>query len=114
MEDSPCSLAPVGRDCIVPLPPLSVEWTAYAQARLGHDVCVDHRRLDVLVPEQFLHGANIVTVFQQVRGERVSECVTSHPLADPRHVGRVLQGAVNSTGMGVPANSPTRLAIQSD
>jgi len=30
-------------------------------------VGVDHRRLDVLVPEQFLHGADIVTVFQQVR-----------------------------------------------
>jgi hypothetical protein len=34
-------------------------------------VGVDHGRADILVPQQFLHCPNIVTVLQQVRGKAV-------------------------------------------
>ena len=33
------------------------------------DVQVHHRRRDVRVPEQFLHGADVVAVFKQMRRE---------------------------------------------
>jgi hypothetical protein len=52
-------------------------------------VGVDHRRFDVLVPQQFLDGADIVTVFQEVRGERVPQRMAGHAFADPCHIGRL-------------------------
>jgi hypothetical protein len=33
-------------------------------------VCVDHGRANVVVPQQFLDGADVVAVGQKVRGER--------------------------------------------
>jgi hypothetical protein len=33
---------------------------------------IDHGGLHVSMPEQFLHGPNIVAGFQQLRGERVA------------------------------------------
>jgi|SRR5579871_1362478 len=108
---------PVDSRCAIeslPLRPSRVERAEHAQARLGHDVSVNHRRFDVLVREQFLVRAEIVTVFQQVRGERVPEGVTRQVFTDPRHVGCLLDAAVNSAGVGVPAHAPTRFAIRSD
>jgi hypothetical protein len=34
---------------------------------------VDHRRLDITVAEQLLHGANVAAVLQQVGGKRVAQ-----------------------------------------
>lgn len=93
---------------------LSVEWAAHAQARFGHDVRVDHGCLDIFVAEQFLHGANVVAVLQQVRRERVPQGVAGDSLADPRHVGGLLDRSVHCPGIGVPTNVPPRLAIQPD
>ena len=36
-------------------------------------VCVDHRALDVLVPQEFLDRSDIVTAFEQVSCERMPE-----------------------------------------
>ena len=36
---------------------------------------VDHRRADVVVPEELLHRTDVVAVFQQVRRERMPERV---------------------------------------
>ena len=53
-------------------------WAAYEETVRGtshpvrttvEDVGVDHRRADVPVAEQFLHRADVVPVFEQVRGE---------------------------------------------
>ena len=38
-------------------------------------MCIDHRRTDILVAEQFLYGTDIVSTFEQVRGEGVAEGV---------------------------------------
>jgi hypothetical protein len=38
-------------------------------------VGVNHSRANVLVAEQFLHGADVVPIGQQVRGERMPERV---------------------------------------
>lgn len=39
-------------------------------------VCVDHGRLHVTVTEQFLHGADVVSGFDQMRGEGMPKRVT--------------------------------------
>jgi hypothetical protein len=39
-------------------------------AALQH-VRVDHRGADVLVAQEFLHGTNIITIFQQMGGKTV-------------------------------------------
>jgi hypothetical protein len=44
---------------------LSIERTPNTQPRFGHDVRVDHRRLDVLMAEQLPPGAEVVAVLQR-------------------------------------------------
>ncbi len=41
------------------------------------DVSVDHGGADVFVAEEFLHGANVVAVLQQMRSEAVTEGVAA-------------------------------------
>jgi hypothetical protein len=36
---------------------------------------IDHRRTDFRVPQQLLHGLNIITPFQQMRRKRMSKGV---------------------------------------
>jgi hypothetical protein len=48
---------------------LHVEGTLHASAAAVEQVRVDHGRADVLVTEQFLDGANIVSSLKQVGGE---------------------------------------------
>jgi hypothetical protein len=38
---------------------------------------IDHGGLHVLMPEQFLYGPNIVASFQQLRGKRVPEGIST-------------------------------------
>src|SRR5262245_59393933 len=45
-----------------------VQWAGDAARRLLHDVCIDHGRANIIVAEQFLHGPNVLTAFEQVRG----------------------------------------------
>jgi len=49
---------------------------------------VNHRRLDILVPEQFLHRSDIVARFEQVRGEAVTKCVAGDPFVQSRQLRR--------------------------
>ena len=56
---------------------LLVEWAANGFRATIEDMSVDHGGLYILVPEQFLHGPNIVTGFQQLRGERVPEGIST-------------------------------------
>ncbi len=44
---------------------------------------VDHRRRDVVVPEQLLNGPNIGAPLQEPCGETVAEGVAGHLLGDP-------------------------------
>jgi hypothetical protein len=46
-----------------------VERTPNAEPAAVQHVQVDHRRTDVGMPEQLLHGANVMTVLEQVRRE---------------------------------------------
>ncbi len=56
-----------------------VERAADGEAAAIEDVGVDHRRADVLMAEQFLDGADIVAVFEEVGGERVAEGMAGDP-----------------------------------
>jgi len=44
----------------------AVEWTQDAAASAVEDMGVDHRRRDILVPQQLLHGPDVVAGLQQV------------------------------------------------
>jgi hypothetical protein len=46
-----------------------VKGAAHAFTPFVENVGVDHCRTDVLMPQQFLDGSNIVAVFQQVGGK---------------------------------------------
>jgi hypothetical protein len=56
-------------------------------------VGIDHRRLHVPMPEQFLNGADIVAIFQEMSGERMAQRVAAGRLG--RH--HVSRGLFNSS-----------------
>jgi hypothetical protein len=41
---------------------------------------VDHCCFHILVAQQFLNGANIVTILQQMRRKAMAKLMTTHPL----------------------------------
>jgi hypothetical protein len=43
-------------------------------------VRVDHRGAHVTMPQQFLHGPDVVAVFEQVRGKRVPQRILTLPM----------------------------------
>ena len=49
-----------------------VQWADGAAAAAVEDVGVDHGGLNICVAEQFLHGADVVSAFQQVCGKAVA------------------------------------------
>ena len=73
-----------------PLPSRHVQRAAHPFAAPVQHVGVDHCRAHVTVTEQFLHRANVVPGFQQVRGKRVPEGVAGGRLRDSRLTHRCL------------------------
>ena len=67
---------------------LAVQRAADAQARLGHDMRVDHRRADITMTEQLLHATNIRAGFQEMRGKAVPQGVAA------RRLGKVTRQAL--------------------
>ena len=61
----------------------AVEGTHDAQRAAVDEVRVDHRRPNVLGPEQRLDGADIRPGFEEVRREAVAERVTGRAPVDP-------------------------------
>ena len=54
-----------------------IEWTPHPAPTALQHMRVDHGRSDVLVPQEFLHGPNIVTILQQVRSKAVPERIST-------------------------------------
>lgn len=52
-----------------------VQWTADTGRPSMKDMGVDHRHLDVAMPQQLLVRANVRAAFEQVCGKGVPECV---------------------------------------
>jgi len=53
---------------------------------------IDHRGFHVLVPQQFLNRPDIVTAFQQMRGEGMAERVASGAFGQPGLVATAPRG----------------------
>ena len=47
------------------------------------DVVVDHGGLEIVVAEEFLGGADVGAIFEQVRGDGVAEGVAGGAFGDP-------------------------------
>ncbi len=85
-----------------------LQWPADTASALVQDVSIDHRRPNVTVPKEFLHGPNVIARFNQVRGERVAERVgrralvqagfTSRRLDRLLHVGFVIVVTISNSG----------------
>ena len=54
-----------------------VERTPHTDSGSIEHMGVDHRGSDVFMAQQFLHGANIVAVFEEMRCEGMSERMTA-------------------------------------
>ena len=46
-----------------------VEWAAHAASAVAQDVSVDHYGRDVAVPQELLHGPDVVSALEQMRGK---------------------------------------------
>jgi hypothetical protein len=59
-----------------------VQRTAHRPAALFQDMRIDHGRAHVLVDQQFLDGADIISVLQQVGGKAVPEGMAADRLVN--------------------------------
>ncbi len=66
-----------------------IQWAAHGQAASIEDVGVDHRSFHVLMPEEFLHRADVVAGFQEMSGEGMAEGVGGDVFIDPCQFGRL-------------------------
>lgn len=71
-----------------------VERAANSEPGFLEHVGVEHRGGDVFMPEELLDGANVVAVFEQVRGETVSEGVAAGGLSQPGGANGELDGVL--------------------
>ncbi len=72
---------------------------------------IDHGGLHVLMPEQCLHGPNIVAGFQQLRGERVPKSMAGDVFGDPGQAGRGAYRFLQTTFIQVMATLGTRAGV---
>ena len=71
-----------------PASSLAIQRTLHPDTRLVQHVGINHRRAHILVPQEFLHGPNVIPGLQQVRRKRVTQRVTTHSLVHERQTGR--------------------------
>ena len=73
-----------------------VERTSYTQAASVEDMGVDHGDAHVGVPEELLDRPDVVSGFEQVSGEGVSEGMALRRFGDPRGAHRALHGPLEN------------------
>ena len=64
-------------------PSISIEWTPYRQPAAIENMSVNHGRLHIFVPEEFLDGPDVIALLQQMRGKTVSEGMTTDAFVEP-------------------------------
>ena len=64
---------------------------------------VDHRGFDILMPEQFLDGPDIIAILQEVGREGMAECVRCDPLFYPGELGGFADGTLDGGFVDVVA-----------
>ncbi len=75
---------------------LSIEGAADGQGASVEHVGVDHSGFDVFVPKQFLHGADVVAIFEQGGGEGMPECMGGDTLGNPGLAGGLSNRFLNT------------------
>ena len=71
---------------------LVIERTFYAEFVLPENMRVNHRRCQLLVSEQILNGANILPVFEQMRGKRMAKRMRAGVFYDTAFLQRDFKG----------------------
>ena len=79
----------------------TVQRAAHSATSPVEHMGINHRRRHVLVTEKFLHRANIVTIFQQVRGKRVPEGMAGDAFGQPGTARGLRHGSANGRFMRV-------------
>src|SRR5262245_18466566 len=95
---------------------LLVEWAANGFRATIQDMGIDHGGLHVLMPEQFLHGPNIVCRLLQLSGERVPTLIDTLLIIPrwPRSVTRTIPSADNQWRLSAGDDaSPRRVSSSS-
>ena len=67
---------------LFPLPIERVEGALRSVFHIAHDMGVDHRRLNMLVPKETLYLPDIDTTLEQMRRKTVTECMDTRMLSD--------------------------------
>ena len=73
---------------------------------------VDHGGADVFVAEQFLHGPNVVAIFEQVGSEGMAQRVATGALVHVRFTHRAFDGSLQRIFQQVMAPLVARLRIE--
>jgi len=60
-----------------------------------YDMRVDHLGPHILVTQQLLDSPDVISIFQQVGGERMTEGVRGNPLDNARRSDRLLDGPLD-------------------
>ena len=74
-------------------------------------VRVDHRRAHILVPEELLHRADVIAVFEEVRREGVPETVTGRPLREQCANACIMHGTLEHGLVRVMSPSVSPVAV---
>jgi len=64
--------------CIMSLWSCSIQWTSYGFRLAVEHMGIDHCGFNILVTEKFLHGADIISGFQEVSGKAMAEGVQAN------------------------------------
>ena len=88
-----------------------IQWTLNSNARPIQHLRVNHCRTDILVPQQFLHGSNIIAASEQLRRERMPQAMTIGTFHDSGRVHSTFQCALQKAFSHVMALSfsPARI-----
>ena len=76
------------------------------------DVGVNHRRADVPVSQQLLDRPDVVSVLEQMGGERVAECVAGDTFFDARQIRRFFDSALKNGFVQMVTTSNSGFGIQ--
>src|SRR6266511_3612966 len=78
----PFNASTLQRSTAPTLPRSPIQRTPHPQASLLHDMCINLRRAHILVSEQLLNRANVVTGFQKARRKGMSQRMATGGLDD--------------------------------
>ena len=87
---------------------LLIQRTSHADPWLIQDVGINHGRADIFVTKEFLNGANVITLYQQVCGKGMAQTVAIGTFDDSRRGHCSLECALQDTfGHVMPLFSST-------